>query len=195
MGEAFTATKQSRCRTKKHNPSNNNDDDDDNNNNNNSTCLFSKKCVCCSLSKNPPPPPGFKHYSKTQKNKQIFLLLQNIQQNTRSSSHSLAFPKETAIARQTTEVVVVAAASFGFESLLKLQCQGNKAIFFPQKKEAPKSFLKETKHKSEVAIFRKYVLGGSRQNKKVEYFLKILFFLFFLFSPLGKFGSFPLVDG
>jgi hypothetical protein len=37
------------------------------------------------------------------------------------------------------------------------------------KKKAPKSFLKQTKHKSEVAIFRKYVLGGSRQNKKGEF--------------------------
>jgi hypothetical protein len=41
-----------------------------------------------------------------------------------------------------------------------------KYFFFKKKKEAPKSFLKQTKHKSEVAIFRKYVLGGSRQNKK-----------------------------
>jgi hypothetical protein len=34
------------------------------------------------------------------------------------------------------------------------------------KKKSAKVFLKETKHKSEVAIFRKYVLGGSRQNER-----------------------------
>jgi len=105
----------------------------------------------------------------------------NIQQNTKKQADlpppkhkivALAFPKETAIARQTTELV--GCCLFGFESLLKSSAKGNKVFFFQKKKkkknrkkeEAPKSFLKQTKHKSEVAIFRKYVLEGSRQNKK-----------------------------
>jgi YHS domain-containing protein len=137
----------------------------------------------------------------------LLLWASNIQQNTKEQAdlpprkHSrkhkiaaLAFPKETAIARQTTEVVD--CCLFGFESLLKSSAKGTKYFFSKKKKnrkkkEAPKSFLKQTKHKSKVAIFRKYVLGGSRQNKKVD--SKIL--SIFPFSPLGKFGSFPLVDG
>ncbi len=111
----------------------------------------------------------------------LLLRASNIQQNTKKQTDlpppkhkivALAFPKETAIARQTTEVV--GCCLFGFESLLKSSAKGNKVFFFQKKKkkknrkkkEAPKSFLKQTKHKSEVAIFRKYVLGGSRQNKK-----------------------------
>jgi hypothetical protein len=65
----------------------------------------------------------------------LFLRPTNIQQNTKKQpdlpppKHSnkivaLAFPKETAIARQTTEVV--ACCLFGFESLLKSSAKGTK---------------------------------------------------------------------
>jgi len=80
------------------------------------------------LSKNPPPPPppGFKHTARHKKKADL--------PPPKHKIFALAFPKETAIARQTTEVVV-GCCLFGFESLLKSSAKGNKVFFFKKKEK------------------------------------------------------------